>query len=42
MFNINQLGTPSFPNWAFPNWVKLNMALLLDQLRLAEGDEHWW
>ena len=23
-------------------WLKLNLALLLDQLRLAQGDECWW
>ena len=33
-----QLHTPSFPI----GLVKLNLALLLDQLRLAYGDERWW
>ena len=23
-------------------WLKLNVALLLDQLRLAQGDKRWW
>ena len=23
-------------------WLKLNVALLQDQLRLAQGDERWW
>ena len=23
-------------------WLKLKLALLLDQLRLAWGDERWW
>ena len=23
-------------------WLKLNLLLLLDQMRLTEGDECWW
>ena len=38
MFYINQLRTPSFPI----GWLKLNLAFMLDQLRLAYGDERWW
>ena len=37
MFYIDQLRTSSF----LIGLVK-NLALLLDHLRLAEGDERWW
>ena len=30
------------PHHFLLGWLKLNLALLLDQLRLAYGDEHWW
>ena len=40
MFYIDQLRTPSFP--IVLAWLKLNLALLLDQLGLALEDERWW
>ena len=30
------------PHLFLLGWLKLNLILLLDQLRLAQGDEHWW
>ena len=38
MFYIDQLHTHLF----LLDWLKLNLALLLDQLRLALGDKRWW
>ena len=29
------------PHLLLLGWLKLNLVLLLDQLRLAEGDERW-
>ena len=29
------------PHLFLLGWLKLNLALLLDQLRLAQKDEHW-
>ena len=40
MFYIDQLRSPSFPIGL--GWLKLNLTLLLNQLRLALGDERWW
>ena len=37
-YYIDQLRPSSFPI----GWLKLNMILLLDQLRLAYGDDCWW
>ena len=30
------------PHLFLLGWLKLNLALLLDHLRLAKGDERWW
>ena len=30
------------PHLFLLGWLKLNLSLLLDQLRLAKGDERWW
>ena len=30
------------PHLFLLGWLKLNLALLLDQLRLAQGDKCWW
>ena len=38
IYYINQPRTPSFSI----GLVKLSLTLLLDQLRWAYGDEHWW
>ena len=42
-YYIKQPHNLSFPIGSFPlGWLKLNLILLLDQLRLAQGDECWW
>ena len=30
------------PHFFLLGWLNLTLTLLLDQLRLAQGDEHWW
>ena len=34
--------TSFVPHLLLLGWLKLNLALLLDQLRLPQGDECWW
>ena len=35
--------SPSFaPHLFLLGWLKLNLILLLDQLKLPQGDERWW
>ena len=34
--------TAPHPNLLQLGWLKLNLILLLDKLRLASGDERWW
>ena len=42
-YGVDVLHQPALhPIFSYLGWLKLNLALLLDQLRLAEGDKRWW
>ena len=41
-YEVGVLHWPAWHPMFLLGWLKLNLALLLDQLKLASGDECWW